>query len=762
MGAWRMRTQGRTSRHETLSRRRAFVALIAALVLTLVGGCTTAPGAAGSGSGGSTTTAVQVFFYPWYGNPANDAGKPGTNGAGWRHWQQNNHTPPDDIGSNFYPELGPYSSTNATTLGQQMQWMADAGIGVAIVSWWGQGSWEDQDMPAVLSAAAAHGVKVAFHIEPYSGRTPSSVVADIAYLYDHYGSSPAFYRVSLPTSYGPSTAPRGVFYLFDVLASGTLAQWRSAMDGLHGSANDAFVLGQRVSPNPIDDAHFDGVYTYDAYAVDPSSFLNYAPVIANSGGIFAPSVGPGYDERRAIAGSNRYVSRGSGQRYDTFWQDAIDSGAPWITITSFNEWHEGTQIEPAVSKTISGYSYSDYVGAYGATEANAPMAYLDRTRHWVDVFLGQAPPPTTPSVSISIAPASASLTTGGGTDFTATVSNATDTSVTWSTDGGSVSGTGATVTYTAPGAAGTYHVSATSHADSSKSATATVIVSAPSGGGGTVTIAAAGDIACDPGDGNYNGGAGSSSACHMKATSDLLVSIAPDRVLTLGDNQYEDGVLSAFQASYDPTWGRLKSITEPSPGNHEYHTSGASGYFGYFGSAAGDPSKGYYSYDLGAWHLISLNSNCSDAGGCGAGSPQEQWLQADLAAHPAACTLAYWHHPRYSSGNHGSNSSVTALWQALVDGGADVVLSGHDHDYERFAPQDAHGALDAAHGVVQFVVGTGGKTHYSIGTPIANSLAHNDNTYGVLELTLKATSYDWQFVPEAGKSYGDAGSASCH
>ena len=158
-------------------------------------------------------------------------------------------------------------------------------------------------------------------------------------------------------------------------------------------------------------------------------------------------------------------------------------------------------------------------------------------------------------------------------------------------------------------------------------------------------------------------------------------------VLLLGDIQYEDGAYSKFLASYDPSWGRVKSITKPAPGNHEYQSGSAADYYRYFGAAAGDPAKGYYSYDLGGWHLVALNSNCSFVGGCGAGSPQEQWLRADLAAHPASCTLAYWHHPRFSSGAHGSDATYTAFWQALYDANAEVVLVGHDHDYERFAPQ---------------------------------------------------------------------------
>ena len=269
------------------------------------------------------------------------------------------------------------------------------------------------------------------------------------------------------------------------------------------------------------------------------------------------------------------------------------------------------------------------------------------------------------------------------------------------------------------------------------------------------TIAAAGDIACDP------GGKVTASACHQQATSDLLVSGGFTDVLTLGDNQYEKGALAAFQSSYDPSWGRVKSITHPAVGNHEYGTKTAAGYFTYFGAAAGPPGRGYYSYDLGAWHLISLNSNCGIVS-CAAGSPQESWLKADLQSHPTSCTLAYWHHPRFSSGGHGNDIKTTPLWNDLYNAGADLVLVGHDHDYERFAPQTPDALPDPSFGIREFVVGTGGRSHYSFHSIKPNSQVRNSDTFGVLRLTLHVASYDWRFMPEAGKTFTDAGSADCH
>jgi hypothetical protein len=258
-------------------------------------------------------------------------------------------------------------------------------------------------------------------------------------------------------------------------------------------------------------------------------------------------------------------------------------------------------------------------------------------------------------------------------------------------------------------------------------------------------------------------GAGDIAGCGSQKDLEtaLLLDNIPGTVFTLGDNVYPDGADLEFSDCYDPTWGRHKARTRPAPGNHDYHTSGASGYFNYFGAAAGDADKGYYSYDVGDWHVIALNSECAEVGGCEMGSPQGQWLQADLAANPKACTLAYWHHPRFSSGWHGSNASYQDFWQLLYDAGADVVLNGHDHTYERFAPQDPTGISDPGRGIREFVVGTGGAGLYSFGIPEPNSEVRENSTHGVLKLTLHPTSYDWELVPIAGQTFTDSGSASC-
>jgi acid phosphatase type 7 len=292
--------------------------------------------------------------------------------------------------------------------------------------------------------------------------------------------------------------------------------------------------------------------------------------------------------------------------------------------------------------------------------------------------------------------------------------------------------------------------------------------------GGDPVIAAAGDIACDPDLTRYQTGLGTNDACHMLQTSDLMLKMDLSAVLPLGDLQYEDGTLDKFQRSFDPTWGRLKAQMRPVVGNHEYRTPGAAGYFDYFNGPgvadgpAGPRDKGYYADDLGAWHVVTLNSQCSHAaadnpyrGDCAVGSPQEQWLRADLAANPSRCTLAVWHHPWFSSGLEGVNDRVQPLMQALYDAGVDVLLTGHDHGYERFAPMDPAFNRDGERGVRQFVVGTGGKNEEMHQFPKPNSEVRGTGRFGVLKLTLRPGAYLWDFVRDSG-SFADSGANACH
>jgi hypothetical protein len=270
------------------------------------------------------------------------------------------------------------------------------------------------------------------------------------------------------------------------------------------------------------------------------------------------------------------------------------------------------------------------------------------------------------------------------------------------------------------------------------------------GAGSYPVLAGAGDIAC------LSGASHTATHCAYGATSDLLLALNPTGVFTLGDNVNTDGALADYLDEYDPTWGRLKAITRPATGNHDYHVSGAANYFTYFGAAAGDPARGYYSYDVGSWHVVALDYEAS-------ASTQAAWLRQDLAASAKPCTLAYMHRPRFSSGTHGSSTGPQPIWQALYDYHAEVMISGHDHHYERFAPMDPAGNLDPAQGIRQFVVGTGGYAMVSLPSGRApNSEVAEDSTFGVLQLTLRPDGYDWEFVPVAGGTFHDSGSTSCH
>jgi Calcineurin-like phosphoesterase len=245
---------------------------------------------------------------------------------------------------------------------------------------------------------------------------------------------------------------------------------------------------------------------------------------------------------------------------------------------------------------------------------------------------------------------------------------------------------------------------------------------------------------------------------HHRLTSNRVLKLDPDAVLLLGDNAYSSGRLGEYRRLYDPTWGRFKARTRPVPGNHEYRTPGAAGYFDYFGERAKPRGRSYYSFDLGGWHLIALNSSIAH----GPGSPQARWLRADLVATAKRCILAYWHYPRFSSGAHqGNHRSVAGFWKDLYDARADVVLSGHEHGYERFARQTPWSKANRQ-GISQFVVGTGGATLMGFADPKQNSQVRIGDAHGVLELLLHPTSYEWRFVSEDGAVLDKGGPVACH
>ncbi|MFI7273625.1 discoidin domain-containing protein [Streptomyces sp. NPDC049879] len=325
---------------------------------------------------------VHLFYYPWYGSPSRH--------GSWLHWQQGGHQPPQDIGADLYPTLGPYDSGDAAVVAQHMAWIRQAGVGVVATTWWGQGGYEDQRVPLLLDVAAQYGVKVAWHLEPYGGRTAQSTVDDIRYINARYGSHPAFYRDA-------KHGNRPAFYVFYSLATtdwSPLAQVNAAN----------IVLTQTTDVSKA--GYFGGLYNYSV-PTDFNGWKGIADWCRANGRIWAPSIGPGYIDDRAVPGNTTItIPRENGATYDRLWAGALspdNGGSPhWVSITSFNEWHEGSTIEPASSTPPPGHGYQTYAGAWGTTGAAAEVAYLERTRYWVERFTGGGPttPPPNPDLAL--------------------------------------------------------------------------------------------------------------------------------------------------------------------------------------------------------------------------------------------------------------------------------------------------------------------------------------------------------------------------
>jgi hypothetical protein len=617
----------------------------------------------GSGSGAPATSSTwpirAMFYYPWFPNA----------------WRQGGVSP----FTRYHPTIGYYDGTSSSVIEQQMRWLADAGMNAAIASWWGPGSLTDANIPKILSTLHSTGspIKLSLYYEIGSGLpSASKLSSDLDYIASHYGSDSSFLHVE----------GKPVLFVYNATGAAVTCAAPTAFKAANAGR---FYIDLKV---------FNGFKTC---ADQPDDWHQYGPATATSWQKgYSFTISPGFWK---VTEPTARLPRDPA-RWAQAARDMVASGERWQLVTTFNEWGEGTAVEPA-------------------TEWNSPSGagtYLDTLREALSGSTPASPPPTTTTT-----PPPTTTTTPPPTTTT-TPPPTTTTTTTTSSD---------------------------------------------------PVIAAAGDIACNATAASFNGGNGTGSSCRQKWTSNLLVNMTGLKaVLPLGDAQYECGDAADYAASYDPSWGRVKSITHWATGNHEYGNSCGrndnSASTKYFGVA--NP-KGWYSYDVGTWHLIVLNSECSygtgltAVGGCGAGSPQETWLKDDLASHQSECTLAYWHEPRFSSGEHGDATQMGVLWNDLVAAHADVVLAGHNHDYERFEPIGATSpsatqpTLDPA-GIRQFVVGTGGKNHYGLSTTALNGeIVRDSTTYGVLKLTLHPASYDWEFVNDAGSgSFKDAGSGSCH
>jgi len=329
---------------------------------------------------------VAAFYYPWYGNPATD-GK-------WIHWTQNSHVPPQDIASDYYPALGAYSSNDPAVVAQHMAWLRQAGIGVIIVSWWGQGSLEEKPVPLILQMAGRYGIKVTFHIEPYNGRTADSLLQDVKYLYAHYGSDPAFFLSTASSLYSPGNQPKPMFFIYSIRHTSVNSPvllpsyWQSAVDAIHALPQGGLIIANTEQANWITGGHFDGLYNYTALSLLQKGGFSWAAKLpANA--LYVPSVIPGFSAARVGYPSNTTVPRLDGTTYADQWKDALGTGVQpaMVTITSFNEWHEGTMIEPPAVGMDDGHGYS-----YAGFGSLPPDGYLTLTRQWVDKFLATSWP----------------------------------------------------------------------------------------------------------------------------------------------------------------------------------------------------------------------------------------------------------------------------------------------------------------------------------------------------------------------------------
>lgn len=610
-----------------------------------------------------------AFFYMWSKNPNTD--------NQWSYWTDNGNSPPTTWFSHYLPDPNPttfdpanelYSGNNYDIWKWQVSKMAEAKLEFGIASWWGPGTREDTVFNNIINSFMGRADNpyknlrwaVYYEDEGFADPDVATLVNDLTYIKSKYSQSPYVLKVS--------GKPVVFVYAGANDVPGTMtSRWKTA----NAQLGNYFYVVLKVFPG------------YQTDANQPDSWHQYAPAVRSGSQVpDAYFVSPGF----WLDGTAERLARNPAE-FETAVRAMVAANAKWKLVETWNEWGEGTSVEPGTPTKIdtSGHEVQDQAGyQFG----NTYIDILNRNLPSLEKGSGSSgPTPSTPVATSTPNP------TGGSA--------------------------------------------------------------------GDPVVVAVGDIVCGTGS--------SGAACKQAETANLAASTNPSAVFVLGDNQYENGTYQDFLNYYDKTWGRFKNITYPVVGNHEYITPNASGYFDYFNGVniatgrAGDRTKGYYAVNIGSWRVYSLNSNCGVAGGCGVGSPQERWLRADLAANPKACAIALLHHPLWTSGSRANEGGdKTPLYQALYDFGAELILAGHEHNYERFAPQTPLGGADIVHGIREFVVGTGGRNFTQFVTTAQNSEAKNDSTFGVLKLTLHSNSYDYEFLPIQGSSYTDKGSSTCH
>jgi len=657
-----------------------------------------------------------------------------------------------------YPLRGRYSSDDSKVIRDQIRAARAAGIDGFIVSW-KSSELNDARLEKLIEAARETSFKL---VVIYQGldfdRQPldvTRVASDFQLFAEHYAHDPVFDVFGKPA----------------LIWSGTWEFSAADIDRVTAPLRGKIlVLASEKSREGYDRVarSFDGNAYYWS-SVDPQTNRRYARKLAemgaavhHDGGLWIAPFAPGFDAR--LVGGTREVPRRNGKTLREEYAAAVSSSPDALGLISWNEFSENTHVEP-----------SERYGTNALTVLNS----LTRVQ----------PPPISPLAESSDEQGDGFMTVLVGLAVLLLLLVALGTYRAWRwPPGGSVhrarrvAGSRAPARRTAIAVTGRRRVwlrvllicvaglalvsvvaaAVVRQTDSDAGPTPQYWGGQPVRDAKSVIVAAAGDISCPPTTERNNREFAGTGACRMGETATMVQALQPDAVLALGDNQYPSGSLKDFQAVYARNWGRVREITFPVPGNHEYGTPGARGYFDYFGDRAGEEGKGYYSFDLGDWHLVALNSECNHVGGCGPDDPQAAWLRQDLTAHPRDCVLAYWHRPRFSSGNHGDNLDVDPLWQILSAHHAELVLTGHDHDFERFLPMSTSGAPAEGDGMTEMVVGTGGASQYKFHEVDPASRARITGVNGVLKLQLLPASYAWQFQQAPDGQVLDSGSASCH
>ncbi len=691
-----------------------------------------------SSAGRSASAAAPIraaFYYPWF---------PET----WKVHGQLTH---------YAPDLGYYKTANAKVDDRHIAALTYGGMNAAISSWWGPGHYTDARLSGLLARTVARHspLRWAVYDEHDPNGSASSLVADLTYIRDHLAKSPAYLRVG------------GKFVVFaynDVPGCATATAWHAA----NAQMGNAAYVDLKIFPG------------YRSCPDQPDSWHQYAGAVdVSRADRYAVSISPGF--WRADQATPQLQRDPT--RFAADVRTMIASHARWQLITTFNEWGEGTAVEGAHQwSSASGYGqYLDILHRLLAPRkavATKPVPVKRKSKSKI----GSAPKTVARSRSAGKGITGAvrvagTLTARPGRAGAWAHARYHWLACSWTGDGCTPAGTSAAYRVRAADLGHVIRLLVTPKpgAGSLRFGPTSVVLPAA----GPPTVVAAGDIACDPASSSFNNGLGAARNCRQLAVSDLAMRLKPTAVLTLGDTAYECGDPASYAQSFGPSWGRMKPIIHPAIGNHEYgnacHRNDASAYFSYFGAAAG--AKGWYSYDVGSWHFVVLNSEChyggsssspNQVGGCDARSPQAAWLRHDLAIHHAKCTLAYWHEPRFSSGEHGDALQMGYLWNVLAAAHVDIVLSGHNHDWERFDPigstpeSQTQPNLDPS-GIREFVVGTGGRSIYPItAPPVQGEQFRNDSNLGVLSLSLDPADYRWQFHSIFTSQVLDEGSGACH